>query len=430
MSQRTRSLAVIGAGWAGCAAAIRAIDQGYKVTVFEASHQPGGRARALEGAPGFDNGQHILIGAYTATLALMQRVGVTPAHCLLRAPLDLRDVQQQGFAMPSSRRLKPALAAALGIWRTPWRMRSRAATLARMLRWQINGFTCGPALTVADLCQGLPSEALSGLIEPLCISALNLPAEQASGRVFLRVLRDAIMTAPGSSDSLIATQDLGQVFADPAVKWLRAHGATVNFGQTVTAVQRNAVSKQWHISTQQSGMHVHTFERVVVATPAPVAARLVRHIAPQWAQTAAAMTHTAIATVYARINTAMPSPLPRPMVATPHASPHAAQFVFDRGALLGGSQAGVLAAVVSHAVGSREEITDTVMTQLNDLLPAEAPRATWIQTVIEKRACFACTPHVKRPPPEISEGLLACGDYVEGPYPSTLEGAVRSAEAI
>jgi hydroxysqualene dehydroxylase len=29
----------------------------------------------------------------------------------------------------------------------------------------------------------------------------------------------------------------------------------------------------------------------------------------------------------------------------------------------------------------------------------------------------------------IAPGLLACGDYVEGPYPSTLEGAVRSALA-
>jgi predicted NAD/FAD-dependent oxidoreductase len=27
---------------------------------------------------------------------------------------------------------------------------------------------------------------------------------------------------------------------------------------------------------------------------------------------------------------------------------------------------------------------------------------------------------------EIAPGLRACGDYVEGPYPATLEGAVRS----
>jgi hydroxysqualene dehydroxylase len=35
-------------------------------------------------------------------------------------------------------------------------------------------------------------------------------------------------------------------------------------------------------------------------------------------------------------------------------------------------------------------------------------------------------PGLRRPPMAIAPGLWACGDYVEGPYPATLEGAVRS----
>ena len=49
-----------------------------------------------------------------------------------------------------------------------------------------------------------------------------------------------------------------------------------------------------------------------------------------------------------------------------------------------------------------------------------------IQTVIERRATFACTPGLLRPPAAIAPDLWAAGDYVEGPYPATLEGAVRS----
>jgi predicted NAD/FAD-dependent oxidoreductase len=49
-----------------------------------------------------------------------------------------------------------------------------------------------------------------------------------------------------------------------------------------------------------------------------------------------------------------------------------------------------------------------------------------VQTVVEKRATFACTPGLQRPPMRIGPGLFACGDYVAGPYPATLEGAVRS----
>lgn len=50
-------------------------------------------------------------------------------------------------------------------------------------------------------------------------------------------------------------------------------------------------------------------------------------------------------------------------------------------------------------------------------------------TVVEKRATFACTPGLQRPSVQVAPGLLACGDYVDGPYPATLEGAVRSAVA-
>ena len=49
-----------------------------------------------------------------------------------------------------------------------------------------------------------------------------------------------------------------------------------------------------------------------------------------------------------------------------------------------------------------------------------------VQTVVEKRATFACTPALQRPAARITHGLVACGDYVDGPYPATLEGAVRS----
>ena len=50
--------------------------------------QLGGRARSLDS--GLDNGQHILIGAYTDTLALMRRVGADPETLLARQPLALR----------------------------------------------------------------------------------------------------------------------------------------------------------------------------------------------------------------------------------------------------------------------------------------------------------------------------------------------------
>jgi hydroxysqualene dehydroxylase len=94
-----RSVAVIGSGWAGLAAAVEACSLGHSVTVFEMAAQAGGRARDLDATSGLDNGQHILIGAYSETLALMQRVGVDLESALLRTPLRMIYPDGRGLAL-------------------------------------------------------------------------------------------------------------------------------------------------------------------------------------------------------------------------------------------------------------------------------------------------------------------------------------------
>jgi hypothetical protein len=98
-----------------------------------------------------------------------------------------------------------------------------------------------------------------------------------------------------------------------------------------------------------------------------------------------------------------------------------AQFAFDRAQL--GGPAGLLAFVVSAAQGERQTLQAAVLAQAKNQLGLTLQP---VQTVVEKRATFACTPGLVRPVPRIAPGLLACGDYVAGPYPATLEGAVQS----
>jgi len=84
------NVAIIGAGWAGIAAAVALAQAKIPVTVFEAARHLGGRARSveIEGVE-LDNGQHILIGAYRETLRLMRVVGADPDQLLLRQPLAI-----------------------------------------------------------------------------------------------------------------------------------------------------------------------------------------------------------------------------------------------------------------------------------------------------------------------------------------------------
>jgi hypothetical protein len=87
----------------------------------------------------------------------------------------------------------------------------------------------------------------------------------------------------------------------------------------------------------------------------------------------------------------------------------------------------LLAFVASASEGDRETLQSQVIAQARLQLGLQLQP---VGTVIEKRATLACTPALVRPSPSIAPDLMACGDYVDGPYPSTLEGAVRSAVAV
>ena len=91
-------VAVIGGGWAGIAAAVELTAAGVDTTLFEAGRVLGGRARSvvIDGRT-LDNGQHILLGAYRDTLALMRQVGADPEQLLDRRPLEV--VDQAGFQL-------------------------------------------------------------------------------------------------------------------------------------------------------------------------------------------------------------------------------------------------------------------------------------------------------------------------------------------
>jgi len=102
-----------------------------------------------------------------------------------------------------------------------------------------------------------------------------------------------------------------------------------------------------------------------------------------------------------------------------------AQFAFDRSQLCGDE--GVWAMVVSASGTERAMLESQVCAQATAQLGCADPRV--LQTVVDKRATFACLPGLQRPSMAIAPGLCACGDYVEGPYPATLEGAVLSAMA-
>ena len=409
--------------------------------LFEASATLGGRARALpfdtplpRGAnTRLDNGQHILIGAYTQTLEMMRELGVDDKQVLLRQPLSMVFTDGSGLQTPDWASTWPApldALAAIALARG-WGWRDKLSLLKTCTAWQLAGFQCGTRTSVTELCRGLSPIVMTELIEPLCVSALNTPAGEASGLVFLRVLKDALFGVRGGSNLLLPCADLDALLPQAAARWLRAHGAQVRTGTR---------TQHMHWQAPHWWIHHEPYEQVIWATGAAEAHRAMARFAntaiadggteqtelaqalKEWAARTAQLQFKAIATLYAWAPDAC---LHHPMLALRSGPAAPAQFVFDRGQL--GGPAGLLAFVVSASEGDRAFLQEAVVRQAAEQLGLNGLQVK--QTIIEKHATFACTPGLTRPGQAIAPGLLAAGDYVQGPYPATLEGAVRSGQS-
>ena len=420
---RPLKLAVIGAGWAGLAAAVRATQGGHDVTVFETAGMPGGRARSDDDSDAAtDNGQHILLGGYARTLALMRDVGVDVDRALLRLPLRVTYADGAGFALsPSGPRLLAAAGALVGA--RGFGVVDKLSAAAMSLAWRWRGFRCPPSLTVDDLLRRAPTaRVLRRLIEPLCVAALNTQSAEASAEVFLAVMRDSLFGARDASDLLLPQRPLAQLLPLPALAWLRARGAGVRLRTRVDALER--VDHRWRVSSDD------LFDEVILATPAPEAARLTQTLAPAWSATAAALAHEPIVTIAL---TAPKRPWPAPMLALDSDDTAApAQFAFK----LGEQSADLdrVTLVVSAAGPWLQRGSDAVaaaaVSQYRRTFAIRDDEAVDLVSVrADKRATFRCTAGVVRPPMDVQPGLRAAGDYVAGPYPATLESAVMAGEA-
>nr|WP_198980852.1 hydroxysqualene dehydroxylase HpnE [Herbaspirillum sp. ASV7] len=436
MKNAPRHHAVIGAGWAGCAAAVTLAAAGHRVSLFEASRTLGGRARRIDlDGRLLDNGQHILLGAYRATLALMKQVGVSADAALLRLPLQMRYPLEAGAdgmdfvapRLPAPWHVAVALLRAKGLAREDKLALARFSTTARWMGWQLH-----QDCSVAELLERYDQtpRLVRLMWVPLCIAALNTPPERASAQIFLNVLRDSLGARRAASDMLIPRLDLSTLLPDAAADYLTRRGGLVRPGVAVGRLSPGNAPGSWRLHDRQ-GAELGEFSGVVLATGPEAAAPLLEGLH----DTAAlrALRYEPITTCYLQYPDTLR--LPAPFYALADAPERQAwgQFVFDRGQL--GGATGLLAVVVSAAGQAIADGHAALAEGIGRQLAADfgLPALTspqWSRVVTEKRATFSCTPGLTRPDNTgLPAGLALAGDYVAGDYPATLEGAVRSGQA-
>ena len=422
-------VAVIGAGYAGLACAVELARAGVHVTVFERSHTLGGRARLVHKDHHWrvDNGQHILIGAYNELTRLLRTTGCSPKQ-LAHLPLTLH--------VPGRLHLKAAplpapFHLAVGVLRARGLSWADRLAMLRLMRWlKKQAFRLPPAMTVTAMLQA--SRQTLAMVElvwvPLCVAALNTPADEASAQVFANVLRDSLAATAADSELLIPRIDLSELFPVPAARYLATRRGKLRTGTAIDAIE--PVEGGFRLEGDPGSQ---PWPRVVLAT-APYHASTLLASTGQCERLAAqieALPHEPIVSVYLALGKGQK--LPEAMIGLVGGSAVApAQWAFDRGQL--GGPEGLMACVISahgaHEDLPRDELILAVHRQLERQLGRTLPAPEWSQVIVEKRATIACRPGIFRPGIRTPlRGLWLAGDYIDSPYPATLESAVRSGTA-
>jgi len=422
----TQPVLIIGGGWAGLSAAIELTRNHIPITLLDVADTLGGRARSVQFDEfTVDNGQHLLIGAYTHLLRLLDLIGVNTHALLHRLPLKLDMLETSGAVslraphLPAPFHLLFALLNAKGI--------SIKDKFSAIFGWRSmigHELTAETDISVIELLaiSKQPERITKALWEPLCLAALNTPIDIASAQIFQTIVKDTFNAGSHDSDLLIPKTDLGKLFPEPAEQYLRDNNGEIIKHERVTHIEIS--------HTRISGINTHNAryegQNVILAVPPKTCLSLIEphgelHKIKQQIET---YEYEPITTIYLRYpaETRLPSPMFGLLDS-------AAQWVFDRSLC---HQNGLMSVVISsrgdHMGYSTAELGRLVHNELSLRFP-HLPPPIQTKVIREKLATFSASAGINQYRPGNAtpvSGLYLAGDYTDTSYPATLEGAVRS----
>ncbi|MGE0361769.1 MAG: hydroxysqualene dehydroxylase HpnE [Vicinamibacterales bacterium] len=421
---------VVGAGCAGLSAGAALAEAGARVLIVEARPVPGGRTFSTRDAASgdrVDNGQHVLLGCYHASLAFARRIGSTGRLAVqagLRVPMIDSDGRMTELRCPA---LPAPLHLAAGILGWPALSWREGLSLAGMARALSPGAVVPPDQTVRQwlVAHGQAPRLCQLLWEPLAVAALNQPVDTATATTFVEVLRRLLGPGPDDAALVLPATSLSGAFVDPAVAFIEGRGGAVWTSRTARV--RFDGGRATGIESRGDRVAAAAVVSAVpwnglaavcgAAPPAALAATIER---------ATAMRSAPIVTANLWFDRPV---LDEPFVGLPGRT---FQWVFDRRRVTPG-EATHLSLVCSGAEAIVAMPNDAIVARAHAELGAAVPaaaRATLRRgtAVRERQATFSLAAGEPSRPGTTTEvpGFFLAGDWIDTGLPATIESAVVS----
>jgi squalene-associated FAD-dependent desaturase len=400
-----RTVHVIGAGLAGLSAAVRLAGRGVRVILHEAAGVAGGRCRSYHDPlldMVIDNGNHLLLSGNHAALSYLETIGsrrglIGPAAAEF-AFMDLASGDRWTLRINAGR---------LPWWifdrrrRVPETTARDYLSLGRLLYASEEKTICA-----AVQCGGPLYERLA---RPLWLAALNTEPKEASAVLAGAIIRETLAAGGEACRPLVARNGLGQVFIEPALRFLGKHKAKVVFGHRL----RELGFAHDKVATLDFGddKMATDDDDVILAVPPIVAAALVPELKTP-------SQFRAIVNAHFRLEP--PAGL-APIIGIVNGTMEWLFTFPDR-----------LSVTISAADRlldvPRETLAESLWQEVATVASLSAALPPW-QIVRERRATFAATPgeNAKRPDAKTAwRNLWLAGDWTKTGLPATIEGAIRS----
>ncbi len=438
MTDRSPSVAIVGGGLAGMAAAVAAVERGVCVELFEAAPRLGGRAGSmLDTTTGqrIDYCQHVAMGCCRSFLDFCRRTGID--DCFDRSTIlhfIAPDAAQHDFTpsrwLPAPLHLLPGLmnlkyltlGERCGIVRaliTLMRQKEQRTTHA-------NALTGGERTVGAWLKRHRQSErAIDQFWSVVLVSALGETVDHASLPAARQVFREGFLGSRDASDLLLPRWPLGDILHDRVGKRLIDRGVKVHLATPVHHI--DVWPNHPPVLILADGTR-RVFDFAIVAVPW-------RNVRDMFANAALAAfpALAGVEQIEPAAITAVHLWFDRPVTALAHAVlvGRRSQWAFTR--LDGAGQQHVQVVIsASHRLPrlGHDELLGEVRRELEAIWPtARDARLLHGRVIAQPTAIFSMTPEVERfrPPQQTPIATLAlAGDWTATGWPATMEGAVRS----